>query len=81
MKVEKLIEALQKVPTGTEVCITDWNKSIHYSDGSEEGTQEGIYPDFSVDYTTQEDVAKGSKPFVALAFKNEDYTELGEKVE
>lgn len=77
MKVEKLIEALSKVPSGTEVCITDWNKNIHYSDGSEEGTYEGIYPDFSVDYTTE----SVSIPFVALSFKNEDYTEFGEMVE
>ena len=77
MKVETLIEALQKVPAGTEVCITDWNKHIHHSEGGEEGCPEGIYPDFSVDY----ELEGVSSPFVSLSFKNEDYSELGEKVE
>lgn len=78
MKVEKLIEELQKFPTGTEVCITDWNKSIHYSDGSEGGTHEGIYPDFTVQLINEADA---SMPFVALEFTNEDYSELGEKID
>lgn len=75
--VSQLIKKLQELPQEAFVCITDWNKNLHYSDGSEEGCHDGIYPDFSIDYETE----GVSSPFVSLSFKNEDYTELGEKVE
>ena len=71
MKVSKLITELQKFPTDTEVCITDWRKNIHHADDESQG--HGIEPDFKVEFE-KEDV---NIPFIALSFENDDYKDDG----
>lgn len=71
MKVSELITELQKFPTDTEVCITDWRKNIHHADDEPQG--HGIEPKFKVEFVN-EDV---SIPFVALSFENDDYKDDG----
>lgn len=87
MKKEKLIEELQKLPEGTEVCIFDWKKNM--GDDWGDGSSEGIYPDIEVEYMNLEgDEAENYKeqhdkeyiPWVALNFENDDYDDKGRLV-
>lgn len=71
MKVLELITELQKFPTNTEVCITDWRKNIHHTNDEPQGY--GIEPKFKIKFVN-EDV---SIPFIALLFENNDYKDDG----
>ena len=70
MKVEKLIQELQKMPPNSEVCVFDWRKNIHHAD--DEPIGKGVEPDFKVEI---EDAVPA--PFVALSFENDDYNDDG----
>lgn len=88
MKVEKLIEELQKLPKGTNVAIYDWRRNLHEDSG--DGSHAGIYPEFDVSlqklegdeaayYKERHD--KDFKPWISISFENEDYNDDGTKVE
>jgi hypothetical protein len=46
MKKEKLIEELEKLPDGIEVCIFDYRKNLANDIG--DGSSEGVYSDFEI---------------------------------
>lgn len=71
MKALQLIAELQKFPSNTEVCITDWRKNIHHATDDPQGL--GIEPNFKVEFVN-EDV---NIPFIALSFENDDYKDDG----
>lgn len=73
MTVKMLIKELQKLPQDAEICIYDWRKGLFHA--SEEPTSEGMESNFGVDYLT-DDIY--SKPFAALSFENDDYTDKGD---
>ena len=75
MKKEKLIEELQKLPNGIEICVFDWRKNLNNDCG--EGSGIGIYPDFKIELMDKSQVKKGSKIFATLNIKNDDYNEDG----
>lgn len=91
MIVEQLIEELQKMPPGTNVCIFDWRKSLANDPGDgTSGNGEGIYSDFYIEMMELgPDEAEFHKEindteyvaWLAIGFENDDYTEEGEKVE
>jgi hypothetical protein len=66
MKVEELRMHLSDVPNGTEVCIFDYRKNLH--NASDEPQSDGVHNKFSVEF-----IKEGVPPFIALAFKNDDY--------
>lgn len=72
---EKLIEELQKLPDGVEVCICDWRKQLHHDVGC--GSGAGIEARFEVQMLGVEDITEGSKPFAVLSFDNDDYDNSG----
>lgn len=85
MKVKELISELEKQPQDLEVFIFDWRKNLH--DGFGDSTSSGVY-NFEIEHLQIEDKGeqefyeeKYDKPFVpwvALAFKSDDYTDDGE---
>lgn len=84
MLVETIIEQLQKMPTGTEVCLYDWRMNI--SDDIGDGSSIGIYSNFEISLQTLEAEFYNNKedrslvPWVAISFKNNDYNDDGFKV-
>lgn len=75
MKKEKLIEELQKIPDGIEVCVFDWRKNLNNDCG--DGSSVGIYPDFKVELMVDDFIPKGGAPWVGLNVENDDYDENG----
>lgn len=75
MKKEKLIEELQKLPEGIDVCVCDWRKNLN--DDCGEGSSVGIYPDFKVELLDKSEIKDGCTPFVVLSIENDDYDEYG----
>lgn len=84
MKKEKLIEQLQKLPGGIEVCIYDWRKNFGDDDGDGSGT--GVYDKFDIAIVSLEpDEAeyfadrheREFVPWAAMGFNNEDYNDDG----
>lgn len=72
---EELIAELQKLPKGIQICVCDYRKNLN--DDMGEGSTAGIYPDFEIELLDKNSVRKGSKPFVALNIKNDDYNDDG----
>lgn len=69
MKNKDLIAALQQLDPEMEVCILDL--LLNESEGDDEdGAGAGIYRDFQVFAMTDEDMAEGSPPFIALSFQD-----------
>ena len=77
MKKEKLIEELQKLPDGVEVCIMDWRKELHNDPGDGSGCSAGIYPKFDVGMAGEDFKAEDSEDFAILTFENDDYDNDG----
>ena len=82
MKKELLIEELQKLPDGIEVCVFDHRKCMH--DDSGDGSSEGVHPEFNVEVISiepeevehyKEHHGKDFIPWAALSFENDDYEE------
>lgn len=71
MKKEKLIEELQKLPDGIEICLFDWRQNIfnHSGELDDPSNGIGIHDEFKVEHV-KENV---SKPFAVLSFENSDY--------
>jgi hypothetical protein len=70
MKNKDVIEMLSKLDGELEVCIFDWRKNIY--NATAEPTSEGIDSQFTIG------TLDGTKPFIGLAFSNDDYTDSGE---
>ena len=68
MKKEQLIQKLQELPDGIEVCVYDFKLNIQEASG--DGSGAGIYPNFDIELFTKEDVAEDSEPFAALVIDN-----------
>jgi len=77
MKVEQIIEELQKLPAGIEVCIFDWRRNL--SDDNGEGSGEGIHPEFSISMVTEEEIVQSSPLFAVMTFNNDDYEDDGSR--
>jgi len=86
MKKESLIEELQKLPEGMEVCVFDWRKNFFHDPGDGSGCGEGIYSQLEVEVHKLEGAeAKFYKemndkefvPFAAISFRNDDYDDDG----
>lgn len=75
MKKEKLIEELQKLPDGIEICVFDWRKNLNNDCG--DGSSIGIYPDFEIELMDKSQIKKGSSPFATINIENDDYEEDG----
>ena len=84
MLVENLLEHLQKIPKGTNVCIYDWRKNL--GDDIGEGSSEGIYADFEISMVNleaeeaeffKEQHDKEFTPWLAISFENVDYNDDG----
>ena len=73
MLVEKLIEELQKLPAQTNVVIADYEKNLENDMG--EGSSEGLYPDFEIEYLNEDEVTDTSKPFAALVIPHDEFLE------
>jgi len=72
MTKEELIKQIQEnVPDKAEIVIFDHRKNLEHDDG--DGSGAGIYKDFSVVHFKGKQIKKGSTPFSALLFNNEDY--------
>lgn len=65
MLVEKLIEELQKLPAETVVVLADYEKNLK-SDAWGEGSSEGLYPEFEIEFLNDDEIKEGTKPFAAL---------------
>lgn len=89
MKKSELIAALEAIPGDPNVKIFDHLKSLHHASG--EPSDDGIY-DFEVSQLnhdlTAEDIAYARevhevdpKPFIILAFDNEEFNEDGSRDE
>lgn len=76
MKKEELIQQLQKMPEGVEVCIHDYRKTLHHHHRGEEETGAGIEEEFKVVHYGDNDGV--NKPFIALEYVNKDYQEGGQ---
>lgn len=80
MKAKDLIEQLSKNPEA-EVCIFDHLK--HLNRYRDEPIGDGIVHQFEVDFSTMEvplESVDDQKPFIALVFKNDDYTDYGDRI-
>jgi hypothetical protein len=88
MLIENLIEQLQKLPKGTNVCLYDHRKNM--GDDSGDGSSAGIYPEFEISLMDlepdeieflKEQHDRDFVPWVAIAFDNDDYDEDGRLIE
>ena len=70
---EKLIKELQKLPAGTNVVIADYKKNLAADMG--EGSSEGLYPEFKIEYLGKDQVTDTSKPFAALVIPQDEFEE------
>lgn len=75
MKKEKLIQELQKLPDGVEICVFDVRKNIDHDLG--DGSSEGIYPHYEISMMDEEGVQEGTEPFAVLTIENDDYPDYG----
>lgn len=75
MKKEELIEKLQKLPEGIEICVFDWRKNLN--DDCGDGSSVGVYPEFEIELISKDSIPKGNKPWVAFNIENDDYNEDG----
>lgn len=80
MKKEKLIEELQKLPNGIEICVFDWRKNFNAAGGDPSGA--GVYLDFEMEvHILEADEAEIYKDiydkefvsFATLNIENDDY--------
>lgn len=76
MKKEEVIEKLQAMPDGIEVCIFDWKLNAT-DDGNEEGSSLGIYEDFQISIEGMGDT--DGQMWCALGFDGGAY-EAGEEL-
>lgn len=85
MKVEELIAELSKYPQEENVCIFDWRKNLHHA--SEETCPEGVYSDIKTERVAldKEEIEYAKdvygtehKPWIAITFENDDYSDDGE---
>jgi hypothetical protein len=81
MKKSELIKKLQEIPGDPEVCLLDNLMNMYYDDG--DGSSAGVYPDFDIHMITTEDlpadhpaVEDQMLPWLAISFKNEEYTDV-----
>jgi|AntRauTorcE11897_2_1112592.scaffolds.fasta_scaffold74692_2 Mrp family chromosome partitioning ATPase len=74
MLVEKLIEELQKLPAQTNVVIADYEKNLK-SDSWGEGSSEGLYPKFEIEFLNEDEIKEGTKPFAAMVVPQEEEIE------
>lgn len=65
-----MIEELQKLPAQTNVVLADYEKNLEADMG--EGSSEGLYPDFEIEYLGEDEVTDESKPFAALVIPQEE---------
>jgi hypothetical protein len=75
MKREQLIEELQKLPEGIEVCVFDWRMNLH--DDSGDGSSAGIYSDFNIAVYGEDEIVEDTIPFATLEINNDDYNNDG----
>ncbi len=87
MKVEDLIKKLEQFPKGTDVCLFDHRKHLHYSDSGFNSA--GVYTDFEVEL---EELGKDEieylkdvedidyKAWISISFDNEDFDNYGKKL-
>lgn len=80
MKKEKLIEELQKLPDGIEVCVFDWRKNLNADYGDGEGCSAGIYPNFDIEVQQKNTIPEKTKPFATLNILNDDYDNNGGRI-
>jgi len=75
MRKSELINALNAISEEDfEVCIFDWRQNIYKYDGE---NAEGIYSDFKVELENNDSEFRKHDKFISLAFKNEDYSDDG----
>jgi hypothetical protein len=79
MKNKDLQKILKHFPEDIDICIFDLRANQYCAD--EEGSSVGIYPEFKIECVKDDNVPEGCKPFLALAFKNTDYDENGNKLD
>jgi len=85
MTVKELITELSKYPENEDVCIFDWRKNLHHA--SEEPSSEGVYSDIKTERValdreeieyTKDVYGTEPKPWIAITFENDDYSDDGE---
>lgn len=77
MKVAELIKELYNYPQDLDVTICDINKNVREDMGLGDGSSEGIYPEFTVDFLGEDQVPEGANQFIALTFVSEEDDEQG----
>lgn len=66
MRKNDLINRLAVIPGNPVVALLDAPKNIAADTG--EGSSEGVYPDFSVEYMGKDNVPDGHKPWISIQF-------------
>ena len=79
MKNKDFQKLLKQYSGDLEICIFDPRANQYCAD--EEGSSVGIYPEFKIECVKDENVPERCKPFLALAFKNTDYSDSGERLD
>lgn len=89
MKKEDLINELQKLPDGVEVCVFDWRKNL--GDDIGDGSHAGIYSDVEVSMVSmlsddelvfyEENNGIEYRPWASISFNSEDYDDCGRCVQ
>lgn len=69
MRKDELIRALANIPGNPVVALLDVPRNIAGDSG--DGSSDGVYPDFSVEYMQKDNIPDGHKPWISIQFTPE----------